>query len=224
MSPEYPGYGIYDTESTSEWNILEDAKHIIRHCIETLGYKEENIILMGRSLGTGVAAKMGALFPKVKAIILISPYLSIREVASNKVGWLLAKMVPDIFRTRDIIDQIKAPILFIHGLKDTLIPSSSSEYLYERCTSSAKMLRLNKKMEHKNMDFYPDIIDPLLTFLAENLQMVEFQEQYKKEKKEENIMQIEDKPGVINLENSKGALPAVEGKMLLSKADPTELE
>lgn len=132
---------------------------------------------MGRSLGTGVAAQLGIKFPNLRGIVMISPYLSIRDVAKNMAGSFMSKFVPDIFRTRDIIEDLKPPLLFLHGLRDRLIPCTNSSYLYDHC-NSAKMLNISPSMDHNKVDFRLDIYLPILKFFFEKLDMTEFQEDY----------------------------------------------
>lgn len=50
-----------------------------------LGFKEENIIVVGRSIGTGVALQ---LMQKIKpgALVLISPFASIKTLAREFAG------------------------------------------------------------------------------------------------------------------------------------------
>lgn len=174
---EYPGYGLYENEYPCEKTILEDAALILQHSIQNLKYKEENIILVGRSLGTGVAVAMGTIFPKLRGIVLISPFLSIRDVAEKLVGKLFAKVVPDIFRTYDHIQNLKTPVLFIHGVKDKLTPCTASKLLYERC-NAPKMINLSPYMDHHKIDLRNDIILPILKFFVEKLNMEEYKLMY----------------------------------------------
>lgn len=53
-----------------------------------IGYKTSNIFLIGRSIGTGPAINIAAVY-KVGAIILLSPFTSIKEVVSHMYGELV---------------------------------------------------------------------------------------------------------------------------------------
>ena len=112
VAPEYPGYGLYNDEDPSEKMIIEDAFLLIKHCIEDLKYDEKNLILVGRSLGTGVAVQMSTLFPKLRGVILISAFLSVRYVGENVAGRTLSKFLPNVFRNEDYIEAIRSPVLF----------------------------------------------------------------------------------------------------------------
>lgn len=54
ISMEYPGYSIYKGSSSSQ-QACQDAKVVYDFIISKLGFQETNIIVIGRSIGTGVA-------------------------------------------------------------------------------------------------------------------------------------------------------------------------
>jgi hypothetical protein len=51
---EYPGYGVYDG-TPNETNVLSDAHRVIEFCTKVLRWKSNDLIVMGRSIGTGPA-------------------------------------------------------------------------------------------------------------------------------------------------------------------------
>jgi acetyl esterase/lipase len=51
---EYTGYSIYRGSPSSEV-IKEDTAYVYNYIVSKLGFKQQNIIVMGRSIGTGVA-------------------------------------------------------------------------------------------------------------------------------------------------------------------------
>ena len=57
---EYPGYGIYRDESTSDNMIEEDAIRVYDYLTEDFGIQEKDILLFGRSLGSGPASFLAA--------------------------------------------------------------------------------------------------------------------------------------------------------------------
>lgn len=75
---EYSGYSIYKGKTESEV-IKEDSQTVYAYA-QKLGFKQENIIVMGRSIGTGVALE---LMQKANpgALVLISPFASIKSLA-----------------------------------------------------------------------------------------------------------------------------------------------
>ena len=79
MAVEYPGYSIYKGKPNARI-VREDALHVYQYMTSKLGFQEQNIIVMGRSIGTGIALE---LMQKVKpgALVLISPFASIKSLA-----------------------------------------------------------------------------------------------------------------------------------------------
>mmetsp|Transcript_46796 Transcript_46796/g.61922 ORF Transcript_46796/g.61922 Transcript_46796/m.61922 type:complete len:107 (-) Transcript_46796:556-876(-) len=88
MAVEYPGYGIYeDAEGPSEAKIFNDADLVYTFVQSMSTLKQKDIILLGRSLGSGPATYIAANH-EPGGLILMSPYTSIKSVATGKVGFL----------------------------------------------------------------------------------------------------------------------------------------
>ena len=88
MAVEYPGYGIYeDPDGPSEEKIFSDADLVYSFVQMMSTLKEKDIILLGRSLGSGPATYLAAN-NEPGGLILMSPYTSIKSVANGKVGFL----------------------------------------------------------------------------------------------------------------------------------------
>ena len=113
LCPEYPGYGIYQKNSSLPIDevITEDARTIMKFCHEKMRYEYRDIILIGRSIGTGVAVQIATEF-EVRGTVLISAFTSIKDVGKHLVGSFLAKMAPDVYRNIDCIHNIKMSCSF----------------------------------------------------------------------------------------------------------------
>ena len=90
---EYPGYGIYKGKPCEE-TILRDAETVFDHLVEFSKISPENIIVMGKSLGTGPATHLGA-HRNPKAVILITPFTSIRNCMEDIVGSIMKYIAKD---------------------------------------------------------------------------------------------------------------------------------
>ncbi len=51
---EYPGYSIYKGKTSSE-TIKEDSMYVYNYMVNKIGFKQKNIIVIGRSIGSGIA-------------------------------------------------------------------------------------------------------------------------------------------------------------------------
>lgn len=67
---------------SNEDNILDDAVYIYDYVNKVLGIEEKNIILFGRSMGSGPATHVASV-RKPAALLLMSSYKSIRAIAQD---------------------------------------------------------------------------------------------------------------------------------------------
>mmetsp|Transcript_8236 Transcript_8236/g.7644 ORF Transcript_8236/g.7644 Transcript_8236/m.7644 type:complete len:222 (+) Transcript_8236:144-809(+) len=164
LAVEYPGYGIYPGSPTAE-GILEDALTVWNYLTQEIGISPNDIILFGRSLGTGPATELAA-YVNPCALLLMTAYLSIRSVVSSMAGSLAGFLVSERFRNIDNIKNVACPTFLIHGQKDTLIPSSHSSELHGACGGPCSLL-LSNDMDHNVFDFYDDLSQPFYFFLTQ---------------------------------------------------------
>ncbi|CAD8086341.1 unnamed protein product [Paramecium sonneborni] len=163
LAVEYPGYGIYQGEPSEEL-ILKDAEYIYKYMAFHSGIEEQNIILMGRSIGTGVACHVASLF-KPSVLVLISPFLSLQEIVNEKYP-LLRKMLKERFTNKDKILKIKSPLYILHGLKDSIVSVEQSKKLYELCKTPC-LIRTPPEMTHTKFQFEQDLSLPLMGFMRQ---------------------------------------------------------
>ncbi|CAD8180327.1 unnamed protein product [Paramecium octaurelia] len=163
LAVEYPGYGIYQGEPTEEM-ILKDAEYIYQYIAFHSGVEEQNIILMGRSIGTGVACHVASIF-KPAILVLISPFLSIQEIVQEKYP-LLRKMLKERFSNKDKMQKVKSPLYILHGLKDSIVSVEQARKLYELCKSPS-LIRTPPEMTHTRFQFEQDLSLPLLGFMRQ---------------------------------------------------------
>jgi len=73
-------------------------------------------------MGSGPSTLLTNLY-QPRALILMSAYTSIRDVASNVAGGFLSLFVATHFNNLEKIKGVRCPVILIHGSSDTLIPS-----------------------------------------------------------------------------------------------------
>jgi pimeloyl-ACP methyl ester carboxylesterase len=91
-----------------------------------------DVIVIGRSLGTGVAVRLASTRP-VSRLVLVTPYDSLLGIAQRQfpgfpVSWLLA----DKYESWRYVPQVTAPTLILAAELDEIIPAASSERLRSR--------------------------------------------------------------------------------------------
>merc|ERR1719386_604151 len=132
----------------SEEGVQEVALTVFRFLVDEIGVRYEQIILFGRSLGSGPAVYLAAQYP-VGGLILVSAFSSIKGAVQSIVGRLLAWTFQERFPNYRIIANVSCPSLFIHGERDGLIPAEHSLRLFKRCRAR-KLLITPTKMEHNS--------------------------------------------------------------------------
>ncbi len=130
---EYRGYGG-NAGRPSENGFHADARAALAF-LDGLGVPRARLALYGESLGTGVAVRLaaeaaGAGGP-VGAVLLEAPYSSIADVAQHHYPWLPARwLTRDRFAAIERVAVIGAPLLVLHGARDTIVPLPFGQRLF----------------------------------------------------------------------------------------------
>jgi fermentation-respiration switch protein FrsA (DUF1100 family) len=105
-------------------------------------YEASRLVVYGESLGTGVAVRL-ATERRLAGVILDAPFTSTVDVASA-VYWYMpvAWLMRDPFRSIDIVAEIGAPLLILHGEQDGVIPIGLGERLYAAAAEPKQFVRL----------------------------------------------------------------------------------
>lgn len=133
---EYQGYypGKYPLVPTIP-SINADAERIFQ---ETTQGATIPIILMGRSIGTGIAGHLAKKFGCHK-LIFITPLASISPELFKKelgiFGKTVASMIPNYYDNVSMVKNAKFPILLVVAAEDTILPIQHSKALTEANSS-----------------------------------------------------------------------------------------
>ncbi len=168
---EYPGYGIYAGEPGAD-RVLEDAINVFDYLAYECEWGESNIILFGRSIGTGPAVHL-ASHKRPSTLFLVSPYTSVRGIVRSMLGSAMQYLVKERFNNLELIAYVHCPTMIIHGRNDTLIPYAHASALKSACTRAPCELILNEHMDHNEASFYDDIESPFMDFIAKYKVMTE---------------------------------------------------
>eukprot|EP01017_Pseudomicrothorax_dubius_P038477 TRINITY_DN576_c0_g1_i1.p1 TRINITY_DN576_c0_g1~~TRINITY_DN576_c0_g1_i1.p1 ORF type:complete len:346 (-),score=14.84 TRINITY_DN576_c0_g1_i1:111-1148(-) len=163
---EYPGYGIYSGEP-KEVDIYYDSELILHYFvnIHPSRYRPENILLLGRSMGSSPAIHLAGKHQNLGGLILVCPFTSIEEVAADKAGIILSKFLPSIFDNRLKIKSVATPTLLVHGDRDTVVPVHHSKYLADNLSTPYKMLRICQGVGHNGLHLEKELLIGLSEFL-----------------------------------------------------------
>ncbi|MBB4186202.1 hypothetical protein GGE07_002852 [Sinorhizobium terangae] len=104
------------------------------------GRTEGKIVVLGQSLGSGVAVNTARQRP-ASAVVLVSAYLSVLSLAEARYPFFpVSLLIKDPFRSDLRIAQVRQPKLFIHGRRDAIIPLSSGKALFDIASEPKRML------------------------------------------------------------------------------------
>ncbi|WP_146256053.1 alpha/beta hydrolase [Aestuariivirga litoralis] len=138
MFVSYRGYGA-STGKISEQGLLTDALTAY-DVLRAKGVPPDRIMLLGESLGTGVAVQLAAQRP-VAAVALEAPYTATVDIAADIYWWLPVRLLmKDQFRTRDHIARVKAPLLIQHGDADTIVPVAQGRALFAMANEPKRLV------------------------------------------------------------------------------------
>jgi esterase/lipase len=88
LAIEYPGYGVYkderDRDGATAEKIFTDAECVYKFLRDTIRWKESDMLICGRSIGSGPACQLASRF-KPAGLILVSPHTSIRGVVKDQI-------------------------------------------------------------------------------------------------------------------------------------------
>jgi pimeloyl-ACP methyl ester carboxylesterase len=119
MAVSWRGYGG-STGSPTEDGLMADARAAYASVRQRVDPRQ--IVLVGESLGAGVAVKLAAEVP-VAALILDSAYSSISDVAADKFPWLPVRwLIQDEFRADLAARTVHVPVFQVHCTDDPVIP------------------------------------------------------------------------------------------------------
>ena len=123
------------------------------------GLKEEDIIIYGESLGTGVATEL-ASNNKFAGVVLESPFTSIADAAKIYYPYLPIKLLlKDRYDSKNKIKKINSPILIMHGKKDNIVPQIMGLELFE-------------KANNPKFSYFPDNDDHMMEYNEELLSKI----------------------------------------------------
>jgi len=143
ISYDYPGYGLSGGTPTEE-GCYQAIKCLYDHLITEMGVAPQNIILWGRSLGTGPSCFLASK-NEVAGLVLETPFLSaFRTITEIPVlPW-------DRFRNINFVSSIQCPSLVIHGNMDEVVPFRQGRKIHRALPHPNELLEI-KGASHNNI-------------------------------------------------------------------------
>jgi fermentation-respiration switch protein FrsA (DUF1100 family) len=126
---DYRGYGR-SGGTPSESGTYADARAARAWLAAKEKIPERDIVVMGESLGGGVAVELAAN-DGARALVLQSTFCSLPDVAAYHYPWLPARwLMSSRFNSLGKIARYHGPLFQAHGAADTIVPFSSGQALF----------------------------------------------------------------------------------------------
>ncbi len=125
---DYREYGRSQGRISRE-GTFKDAAAAYRYVAETRGLPASEIILFGRSLGTALATDLAVRLP-CRALILESAFTNSSDMAKLFAPFMFDWRPSVPYDNLGKIDNLKVPVLIVHGDEDEIIPVEMGRRLY----------------------------------------------------------------------------------------------
>ncbi|PXF42437.1 Protein ABHD17B [Gracilariopsis chorda] len=152
----------------SEKAVCADILAVYAYLTESCNVAPENILIFGRSIGSGPAVYCAVTRP-IRGLVLIAPIASAVRVPLKRLNVTLPFI--DTFPNIDRAAKIECPVLVIHGDIDDIVPKLHGEKLFRKL--NRKGCAVNPlwipNARHNNVveDFSSLVFGRYLTFLDE---------------------------------------------------------
>ncbi len=161
---DYPGYGRSGGVPTEAgcYAAADTAYDWLTNTQKIVG---ERIVLYGGSLGCAVATDLAARKAH-RALVLVSPFSSIPDMAQVQFPWLPARwLVRNRFDNVGKIAQCRRPVFIAHGTADRLVPFTQGKRLFAAANEPKQFFPM-PDLDHNHTPI-PDFYEALRAFLAE---------------------------------------------------------
>lgn len=159
---DYRGYGKSKGERDEE-ALYHDSRQCYNYLLQR--YSESDIVVYGRSLGSGMATKMAAEF-NPRSLILESPFYSLLDVAKSRFPMFpVAKLLKYSMPNFDNIRKVNCPVTIYHGTSDFVVPFNSGEKLYKAADSTLTEFVEIEGGGHNNLIDFPSYTDHIRNLL-----------------------------------------------------------
>ena len=158
---DYRGYGKSDGSINSEKQIFQDLQAAYNQMKKI--YSENKIIVLGYSIGTGLACELAST-NKPALLILQAPYYSLTDMMKRTYPLIPTFILKYKFNTSEYIQKCSMPVIIFHGDNDAVIYYGSSLKLKREFKQGDTLISLPGQ-GHNGITDNPEYIDALRKLL-----------------------------------------------------------
>ena len=150
----------------SEKTMFSDALEVYDKLITNPEIDVNNVIVIGRSIGTGVATYLSSQ-RKTKATVLITPYENMIDVAFEKYPFVpISLLIKHRFESDKYAPNIPTPMLALISANDQIIPKHHAYKLVEDWKGKTDALEVNE--DHNSIMNNEEVWKKIEEFVKDN--------------------------------------------------------
>lgn len=164
---DYGGFGNSQGKATVR-NTASDARAALAHLQRTYGADSNHTLFMGISMGAAVSIRLAVETWSPLAMALVAPFASLRDMGRlfyPTLTWS-GRLIGNRYHSVALVNQIRCPLLILHGIDDELVPFSQGRKLFEAAREPKRMVAVDAA-GHMNVGDYPEFWDGLCDWLDE---------------------------------------------------------
>lgn len=126
LVPDYRGYGKTEGEPQNDKQVLSDAQKAFQYLANIYG--SENIIVVGYSLGTGMASYVASQ-STIKHLLMIAPFTSLTDIKDEYIWFTPDFLLKYRLNTERHLENVHCPITILHGTEDQVVKYKHAQSL-----------------------------------------------------------------------------------------------
>jgi len=154
---DYRGYGKSESSIKNQEEFFQDVQ--IAYDSLKNRYDEDQIVVLGFSIGSGPATKLAST-NNPKLLILEAPYFSLTDMMKHRFRIFPPFLLKYKFRTDEFIKTCKMPIVIFHGDRDEVIYYGSSLKLKQLLKKTDTLITLKGQSHNgiaENLDYKSEL-------------------------------------------------------------------
>lgn len=161
---DYRGYGRSEGRPSEE-GTYRDAEAAWSYLVEERGWRAEQIVVFGRSLGAAIAAQLsGKNSPR--GLILESAFTSVPDFAAEIYPYLPVRLLSRYhYDTLKHLRRVSCPVLVIHSPDDEIIPFRHGRAVFRAADEPKTFLQISGGHNEGFLQSEPRYVEGLAQFL-----------------------------------------------------------
>lgn len=158
---DYPGFGkstgVFTEQRLYDWAL-------VFYKLARANYSPENIIIYGKSMGTGIATQLASI-RDCRHLILETPYFDMPSIIQAYLPvYPVNKMIHYQLPTWKYLENVTAPVTILHGTDDWIIPLRNAKRLKPYLKPNDVFVTVNNG-SHNDLAHFPLVIHNLDSIL-----------------------------------------------------------